>query len=159
MSRLRGVLATGASLAGFAIILVAHTLSGSSIPAALRGSPGHKSNGPAPKSSPSASVPTIAGPAGVRGNHTVTGKVAGYGYGEIAVKLQVDNGRIVSVRVAKLATADSYSQQIAAQVVPMLTREVMAAQSARISAISGATYTSEGYAYSVQSALDTLKKG
>jgi uncharacterized protein with FMN-binding domain len=38
----------------------------------------------------------------------------------------------------------------------MLRNEILSAQSAHINAISGATYTSEAYAYSVQSALDAL---
>jgi uncharacterized protein with FMN-binding domain len=38
----------------------------------------------------------------------------------------------------------------------MLRREVLAAQSAHINGVSGATYTSEAYAYSVQAALDRL---
>jgi len=58
--------------------------------------------------------------------------------------------------VANLQTAESYSQQLAQQAVPMLQSEVLSAQSAQISAISGATYTSQGYAASVQSALDQL---
>jgi uncharacterized protein with FMN-binding domain len=41
-------------------------------------------------------------------------------------------------------------------VIPLLRNEILSAQSARISGISGATYTSEAYAYSVQAALDTL---
>ncbi|MFI0774009.1 FMN-binding protein [Streptomyces sp. NPDC021212] len=46
------------------------------------------------------------------------------------------------------------SQQIAASAVPQLTREALSAQSAHIDAVSGATYTSEGYTRSLQSALD-----
>jgi uncharacterized protein with FMN-binding domain len=38
----------------------------------------------------------------------------------------------------------------------MLKSQVMAADSARINGVSGATYTSEAYAYSLQSALDKL---
>lgn len=158
MTRLNGAFAALAAVVGFAAVLVAHTLIGSSVPASLRSAAGNRPGG-SPSNSPKTPTTTVPGPAGVSGNHIVTGKATGYGYGEVAVRLQVDNGRIVSVKVAKLLTADSYSQQIAQQVIPMLAREVMAAQSARISAISGATYTSEGYAYSVQSALDALKKG
>jgi uncharacterized protein with FMN-binding domain len=38
--------------------------------------------------------------------------------------------------------------------VPQLTQEALSAQSARIDAVSGATYTSDGYIRSLQSALD-----
>jgi uncharacterized protein with FMN-binding domain len=38
----------------------------------------------------------------------------------------------------------------------MLRNEVLAAQSANINAVSGATYTSQAYALSVQAALDKV---
>jgi uncharacterized protein with FMN-binding domain len=38
--------------------------------------------------------------------------------------------------------------------IPQLTQETLSAQSARIDAVSGAIYTSEGYIQSLQSALD-----
>ncbi|MCL2731147.1 MAG: FMN-binding protein, partial [Actinomycetia bacterium] len=37
---------------------------------------------------------------------------------------------------------------------PQLTQEALAAQSAHIDSVSGATYTSDGYVQSLQSALD-----
>ena len=80
-----------------------------------------------------------------------------YGYGVLSVRVTVQGSRITEVSVASLQTAEQYSQSLAQQVIPTLRGEVMAAQSARINAISGATYTSEAYAYSVQSALDRLK--
>jgi uncharacterized protein with FMN-binding domain len=48
----------------------------------------------------------------------------------------------------------SRSQEIADYAVPTLTREALGAQSAHIQAVSGASYTSEGYMLSLQSALD-----
>jgi uncharacterized protein with FMN-binding domain len=38
----------------------------------------------------------------------------------------------------------------------MLEREVISAQSAQVDMVSGATYTSQGYLRSLQSALDRL---
>jgi len=40
----------------------------------------------------------------------------------------------------------------------VLRREVLAAQSATIDVVSGASYTSEGYARSLQSALDAARR-
>lgn len=91
------------------------------------------------------------------GTGTAVGNSEQYGYGVLSVKVTEQAGRIVDVSVASLQTAEQYSQNLAQQVIPMLKNEVLSAQSARISAISGATYTSEAYAYSVQSALDRLK--
>ena len=79
-----------------------------------------------------------------------------YGYGALSVAVTVRGNRIEDVRVNGLQTAEQYSQQLATQVIPMLRSEVLAAQSARINGISGASYTSQAYALSVQSALDKL---
>ena len=83
--------------------------------------------------------------------------------GERAVRLRraVGQGdaaghRIVDISVANLQTAEQYSQTIAQQVIPVLRQEVLAAQGVRVNAISGATYTTEAYLYSVQSALTKL---
>jgi len=46
------------------------------------------------------------------------------------------------------------SVQINARATPILAQEVIAAQSAQIDTVSGATYTSEAYAQSVQAAID-----
>ena len=78
------------------------------------------------------------------------------GDGVLAVRVTVRGNRIESVAVAGLQTAEQYSQQLAAQVIPMLRSEVLSAQSAKINGISGASYTSQAYALSVQSALDSL---
>ncbi len=99
-------------------------------------------------SSGSASAPTSAG--------TATGQSVNYGYGVLAVRVTISGGHITAVTVPVLQTADSYSQQIATQVFPMLKSEVLSAQSAKISTISGASYTSEAYAMSLQNALKKL---
>lgn len=106
--------------------------------------------GPSPASTPTTIAAPPASPVGA------VGKNENYGYGALAVKVTVKGARILDVAVSKLQTAESYSQQLAQQVIPMLRSEVLSAQSARIQAVSGATYTSEAYAYSLQSALDRL---
>ena len=77
-----------------------------------------------------------------------------YGYGELAARVSIRGGRITGIAIPVLRTAEQYSQQLAAQVIPTLRSEVLAAQSTRINAVSGATYTSQAYALSVQAALD-----
>ena len=79
-----------------------------------------------------------------------------YGYGQLSVTVTVRGDRIVAVSVPVLHTMDPYSQQLARQVIPTLRSEVLAAHSAQIHGVSGATYTSEAYAQSIQSALDKL---
>jgi uncharacterized protein with FMN-binding domain len=97
-------------------------------------------------------TPTTAAPAA----RHAAGTAEQYGYGVLSVRVSVDGSHITNVTLAALQTADTYSTQLADQVVPILRREVLSAQSARINGISGATYTSEAYAASVQSALDRL---
>ena len=79
-----------------------------------------------------------------------------YSYGQMAVKVTIVNNRIVDLTVESLQTLESYSQQLEQYVVPILKNEVLQAQSTRINAVSGATYTSDAYAYSIQGALDAL---
>ena len=118
---------------------------------------------PATASSPAAtSAPATTSPPSTSGsssNATVTGTLEQYGYGQLAVKVTVSGKKILDVSVVNLQTAESYSQQLAQQVDPMLKSEVLSAQSAQINAISGATYTSQAYASSLQSALDQLNAG
>ena len=87
---------------------------------------------------------------------SATGAMEQYGYGQLAVKVTVSGTRITQTSVTTLQTAEQYSQQLAQQVIPMLRGQVLGAQSSRIDGVSGATYTSEAYALSVQSALDKL---
>jgi uncharacterized protein with FMN-binding domain len=64
--------------------------------------------------------------------------------------------RLTDVEAIQLPTGDRRDIQISNYSVPQLRAEALAAQSAHINVISGATYTSDGYAQSLQSALDQL---
>lgn len=97
---------------------------------------------------------TPAGPGAGAAIGTTVGAMENYGYGELAARVSISGGRITGIAVPVLRTAEQYSQQLAAQVIPTLRSEVLAAQSTRINAVSGATYTSQAYALSVQAALD-----
>jgi uncharacterized protein with FMN-binding domain len=115
--------------------------------------PAHASRrGPTPAGGTRA-TPT-AGASAAGATVTSVGTLERYGYGELAARVSISGGRITAITVPVLHTAEQYSQQLAAQVLPTLRSEVLAAQSARISAVSGATYTSQAYALSVQAALD-----
>lgn len=117
-----------------------------------------------PAAAPPTSVPrsgarsttTVPSPAPSASVRSAVGKSEQYGFGVLAVKVTVRGRHIVDVTVAQLQTDEPTSQSIADQAIPMLRGEVLSAQSAHINAVSGATYTSAGYADSVQSALDQL---
>jgi uncharacterized protein with FMN-binding domain len=71
------------------------------------------------------------------------------GYGDIQVDVVFKNGKITAVNsVSCNATGGR------ARACPMLAQEVVSAQSANVSAIGHATYSSMAYLKSVQSALD-----
>lgn len=90
-------------------------------------------------------------PAGTR---TVTGAVDNTQYGPMQVQVILQGRKITNVKVLQQTNTGTESQQIDANAIPQLTRETLTAQSARIDAVSGATYTSAGYIKSLQSALD-----
>ncbi len=98
------------------------------------------------------SGPPLA-PGASSGPREVTGPVIAYGYGQLAVKVAVNGQKITSVSVTGLQTAEQYSQSLAQQVLPTLRSEVLQAQNAHIQLVSGATYTSEAFAMSLQHAL------
>jgi uncharacterized protein with FMN-binding domain len=135
--------------AGFLAVLGFHKPAATS---ALAGGPPARPSGP-PASGPAATPPATAAGPGVA-SATTSGAMEQYGYGELTAQVAIGGGRITAVTVPVLRTAEQYSQQLADQVIPMLRNEVLAAQSARINAVSGATYTSQAYALSVQAALD-----
>ena len=144
--RRAGTLAAG--VAGFAGIVALHAGIAPSIPGTTA-PPAPVSSAPGSTAPGATTVPTAA-------TGTADGTSEQYGYGVLAVKVTEQSGHITDVSVASLQTAEPYSQNLAQQVIPMLRSEILSAQSAQINAISGATYTSQAYADSVQSALDAL---
>ncbi len=64
--------------------------------------------------------------------------------------------RITNVSVVRNDSPDARSYQINSQAVPVLEQETVSAGSAQIDAVSGATYTSDAYLQSLQSAIDRL---
>jgi uncharacterized protein with FMN-binding domain len=72
----------------------------------------------------------------------------------VQVVITVSGGKITAVNVPTYPTANRRDQQINAYALPILQRETMAAQSADIDTVSGATVTSQGYIQSLQAALD-----
>ncbi|MFF6983260.1 FMN-binding protein [Streptomyces sp. NPDC008343] len=84
---------------------------------------------------------------------TVTGDAAQTQYGAVQVRLTVANGKITKAEAVQ-APKGGQSDQVTANAVPKLNQAVVTAQSANVDAVSGATYTSNGYKKSVQSAID-----
>jgi uncharacterized protein with FMN-binding domain len=101
--------------------------------------------------------PAAAGQAPQGGvNGAVTGDAAQTQYGAVQVRLTMSGGKITQAEAVQ-APKGGRSDQITASSVPRLNQAAVAAQSADIDAVSGATYTSAGYKKSLQSALDKAK--
>jgi uncharacterized protein with FMN-binding domain len=86
-------------------------------------------------------------------SQTITGVGVQDPYGTVQVSVKVRGGRILDVTPIAMPLDNPQSQAINEQAAPLLHDEVLQAQSASVDIISGATYTSEAYARSVQSAL------
>ncbi|MBF9071208.1 FMN-binding protein [Streptacidiphilus fuscans] len=85
---------------------------------------------------------------------TFTGQAADTRYGPVQVQLVVSGGKISNVNVLQYPNESQRDMDINSYALPTLNQEVLSQQSAQIDMVSGATYTSNGYAQSLQSALD-----
>lgn len=113
---------------------------------------GSASSGAAPQ--PGSAAPTRSTAASPAARRTIAGSPVDTPYGLVQVQVVVTGSRIDNVSFLQLTAYDGHSQQINSAAAPILLQETMAAQSANINAVSGASYTSQGYAQSLQSALD-----
>ena len=96
---------------------------------------------------------TSSGTSGATG--TYTGTTESDRFGTITVTVTLANGKITDVTY-KTTVGDNHSAQIEARAIPTLKAAVLAANSADVSTVSGATYTSNKYLSSLQSALDKV---
>jgi uncharacterized protein with FMN-binding domain len=120
---------------------------------AVPSSSGSASAGSASSGSASSATPapaTSTAPA----QRTVAGQAVVTRYGTVQVQVVVSGTSIQSVSFLQLTADDPRSQDINSQAAPILVQQTMQAQSAQIDGVSGATYTSQGYQQSLQSALD-----
>ena len=85
---------------------------------------------------------------------TYTGTSEPTRFGNVQVKVVVNGGKIADIVATQLTDDGGRSVQISNYAAPILRTEALQAQSANVSSVSGATYTSEGYLSSLQSALD-----
>ena len=109
--------------------------------------PGDRSTGTTATSTPV----TVAAPQ----SGVFDGAVVNTRYGPVEVQAQITDGALTEIAVVQYPDGDRKSQRINSGALPTLRTEALAAQSANVDTVSGATYTSDGYAQSLQSALDT----
>ena len=102
---------------------------------------------PAPSATPTVAPAKPVG--GVTGSFT--GSVANTRYGPVQVKITVENGKIVDAQAVQAPSGsnDRYTQKA----VPRLREQTIAAQSANVQGVSGASFTSYGWYESLASAI------
>jgi uncharacterized protein with FMN-binding domain len=125
--------------------LSSSSVSGSTPAPTPSGAPPSGGSSPAPTSKPAATALK---------DGTFTGQNAANFFGPVQVQVVITGGRITDVKVVQSPNDNPQSAYIASVAMPLLRQEVLQAQSAQINVLSGATYDSQSYAQSVQSALD-----
>ncbi|MEO8463622.1 MAG: FMN-binding protein [Chloroflexota bacterium] len=118
---------------------------GSGVAAGSAGGSASSRSGPAPTAAPSPSPQQVSG--------QFTGPEVQNPFGFVQVAITVSGGKVVDVNAVSLPVG-GHSGRISDFVAPILRSQALAAQSARIDGVSGATYTSQAYAMSLQGALD-----
>ena len=111
----------------------------------------------APPSGTGAPAATSAPAASGLKDGTFAGQTVTSFFGPIQVQIVVSGGRISGVKTLQSPGDNPQSAYIASVATPYLAQEVLQAQSAKINIVSGATYDSQSYAQSVQSALDMAR--
>jgi uncharacterized protein with FMN-binding domain len=110
-------------------------------------------------SSPTQAPTTTAPKSGSTGStaaKVVTGEAADTRYGPVQLKVTFSGKKITKIDVLQYPTESGRDMEINNYALPILNQEAMSAQNAQIDAVSGATFTSDGYVQSLQSAIDQL---
>ncbi|WP_393085491.1 FMN-binding protein [Streptomyces sp. LN704] len=113
------------------------------------------SQSPSPGGSSGSSSGGSSGRAKSTGTKTITGDTVQTRWGPVQVRVTLKNAKITDVTAVSYPSDNSRDQEISSYAIPQLRREALAAQSAQIDSVSGASYTSDGYKQSLQSALDS----
>ena len=110
-----------------------------------------------PNSSPTTTIPTSPASGGL-GVRSATGSSVNYYFGVLSVKVTASGSKITNVSIASISDGGNYrSQSIDQAAIPQLEQQALSVQSAKIQGVSGASYTSAGFAQSLQSALTQLR--
>jgi uncharacterized protein with FMN-binding domain len=139
------------------VVLLSYKSHGGSLSALRPGAFAPPAPGPTtPEPSTAASTPEPRRSTATVTTRSITGQTVDTQYGPVQVRITVRGTRITGVTPVQLPTSRGRDIEIDNFAVPRLIQETLQAQSARIDAVSGATFTSEGYAESLQSAIDQM---
>ncbi|GAA4158854.1 hypothetical protein GCM10022286_12390 [Gryllotalpicola daejeonensis] len=148
----QGTALFAAIMAGVSVTIAGRMLAGGGIAEAGPSGAGSSSTGS--DSSSTGSGASSSGSGATTSGDTVTGDVEQTRFGAVQVAVTFDGTKITAVTTLQAPSESGRDQMLTQMATPQLEQEVIASQSARVDTISGATYTSEGYLASVQSAID-----
>jgi uncharacterized protein with FMN-binding domain len=165
----RATIVTGVTVVGLAWLLnyrvAPHQLTAltPASPTQGPGNPASPSTSPtataSPSVTPSATPTPSPSPSPAALNGTFTGADFPNRFGDVQVRIVITNGHITDVQALQLPTDRAESAYISQQAGPWLRTEALQAQSANIDIIGGATYTSQSYQQSLESALQQAHMG
>jgi uncharacterized protein with FMN-binding domain len=115
-------------------------------------------SGAPPRPDRTMAVPRPTDSPASNGQQVIDGPEVDNPYGPVQVEVTVQGQKLVDAQALQLPTDRRTSRQISQYVEPILRDEALRAQSANIDIISGATFTSEAYARSLQAALDSAHR-
>jgi len=149
-----GPLATHSTISAYSAGVLADPSTTGSSAAPAAGSSSGSSGSSGSGSSSSGSTGSGSGGSASTASSTVTGDTIQTQWGPVQVAVSIAGSKITGVSVLQYPDSNGTDAQINGYALPILVDETMSAQSANIDMVSGATYTSNGYQQSLQSALD-----
>ncbi len=105
---------------------------------------------------PTTTSPTSGPTSAANATRVIDGPVVPNDYGDVQVRITVRGRQLIDVKALRLPSDRRRSMQISQYAGPRLRAEALQAQSAHIDLVSGASYTSDSYAQSLQGALDQV---
>jgi uncharacterized protein with FMN-binding domain len=151
----RAIVTIAATIAGLVALLTFKSHAPTIPTATVSGTGAGASSSPGSEAGPGAVVPTGSQAGSLTtGESAITGQPANTVYGPVQVQLIVQDKKIIKVSILEQPESTIHDLQIGQFAFPQLISETLSAQSAKIDAVSGASYTSAGYIQSLQNALD-----
>lgn len=146
----RGIIAAGSTVAGVATVLLLNPTGAPVVTAASDAATATSTT------EDSASTSSTDDAAATEQSSTLTypGDTVQTRWGAVQVSAAVTDGTLTSVELVQMPANDHHSAQISTSAGPVLVEQALSAQSADVDGVSGATYTSDGFRRSLQSALE-----
>ncbi len=146
-------------LAVFGALVFVRQISGNNLPVVMQKNSGQVQSQPQPSNSNSGSVSTQPSTpsSGSYKDGTYTGSVQDAFYGNIQVQATISGGKITNVTFLQYPNDNRTSQYVNSQADPILAQEAIAAQSAQVDIVSGASASSQAFQASLTDALAKAK--